>query len=569
MKKLLSYIVLTIAFAFLASGVVMSAFLDIYSLIGLNILWLLLPVTLLFMTAVFIDVRYAIPGLLLRQNYFSYCVVVVGISYTASLGAIFMECWVRSFFDFPPRVNNIGSPWVFIDAFSDSVLLILVLLGIGARLLYIKWIQEADREKYIADRMLEYMSEVRQRLNPEYILASLREISGCLGDRSTDVMALVRKLSDYLRNQLYELPAPSIPYDFEDIRPDYSSLTNFLVGKKYRWLRHTIFQAVLLVISFGTNFNSPDNPDFANKFGGFIVMYILLNMLTYINVLWLFRRFKRHRSMTRYMVEVGVLLLAIIIPLIYAEISTYDQNPYDKQLPLIIMFAMTVGTMSTLFFFIGGTAAIMMHQDWIIGKRRIMLLRAETVRQEYAFLKKQINPHFLFNVLNNIGILSVDNPGEAADMLSELQKLVEYQFAETNNNTTLHREIDFLNSYLALECTRIEPFSFRISADEGIGKVFVPTLLFIPFVENAVKHSSVVDGSRFVNVSFTAQDKALLFKCENTFSLRKVKPNRPGGLGISNTLRRLNLLFGDNYTYYRHITDNHYTVVLSIPCNSR
>lgn len=566
MKTALSYVALTIAFAFLASGVVMSAFIDVYALVGLRILWLLVPVTLLFMTAVLIDVRYAIPRLLLRQRYLLYCLLIAGISYAASIGAIFMECAVRWVFDFPPRVTDIGSPWVFIDAFSDSILLILVLLGIGARLLYIKWIREADKEKQTADRLSAYMSEVRLRLNPEYIGNSLSAISDSLRNKSSDVTGLIRSLSAYLRNQLYEMPAPSVPSDFEDIRPDYSSLTNFFVGKKYRWLRHAVFQLVLLVISFGTNFNSPDNPDFANKFGGFIVMYVFLNMLTYVNVLWLFHRFKRHRSLKKYMTEVGVLLLAIIIPLIYAEIATYDQNPYDKQLPVFIMVIMTIGTMLTLFFFVGGTAAIMMHQDWIIGKRRITLLHAETVRQEYAFLKKQINPHFLFNVLNNIGILSVDEPEAASAMLSELQKLVEYQFAETDNNTTtLSREIDFLNSYLALEGTRIEPFSYEIGYDGIINDVEIPTLLFIPFVENAVKHSSAVDGIRNVNVLFTVQNNALVFKCENTYKLRKVTPNSPGGLGISNTLRRLNLLFGDNYTYSRRIIDNRYIVTIAIP----
>ena len=297
-------------------------------------------------------------------------------------------------------------------------------------------------------------------------------------------------------------------------------------------------------------------------------MYLFLNILTYINVLWLSRRFKRHRSLRKYMMEVALLLLAVIVPLIITEIATYDLNPYDKQLPVIIMVIMTIGSLLTLFFFIGGTAAIIMHQDWILRKRRIMLLHAETVRQEYAFLKKQINPHFLFNVLNNVGILSIDEPAEASDMLVELQKLVKYQFAETDSDTTtLRREIEFLNSYLTLEGTRIEPFSFEITADNGIGDVIVPTLLFIPFVENAVKHSSVVDSRRDVNISFACSKDNLIFRCENTFKVRHSKPGHPGGLGISNTLRRLNLLFGDNYSYSRRITEHRYIVSLRLPCN--
>lgn len=569
MKTFLSYVGLTIAFAILATGVVVSAFMDLYAKAGLNILWLVLPVTLLFMTAVFIDVKFAIPRLLLQQKYFSYCLVIIGASYTSSIVAIIMEYVIRLVLHLPPRVTNIDSPWILVDAFSDSMLLMLVLLGIGARILYIKWLEEANKESMITDRLKAYMKDVKQRLNPGYIVSSIKNISKNLYYQPSQVMSQIRKLSDYLRNQLYEMPSPSIPADFDNIRPDYSSLTNFLVSRKYRWIRHAIFQAILLIISFGTNFNSPDQPDFENKFAGFIAMYLFFNILTYINVLWLSRRFKRHRSLKKYVIEVTLMLLVVIVPLVYTEIATYDLNPYDKQLPAVIMVIMTIGTLLTLFFFVGGTAAIIMHQDWILGKRRMMLLKAETVRQEYIFLKKQINPHFLFNVLNNVGILSTDEPAEASDMLAELQKLVEYQFAETDNDTTaLRREIDFLNTYLALEGTRIEPFSFEISADEGVGEVIVPTLLFIPFVENAVKHSSVVDDRRFVNISFALSNDSLIFRCENTFKLRKSKSNRTGGLGISNTVRRLNLLFGDNYSYSRRITDNRYIMSITIPLST-
>ena len=570
MRTILSYIALTTAFAILASAVVVPAFMDIYPKVELDILWLLLPVTLLFMTAVLIDVKFAIPRLLLTQKYFSYCLVIIGTSYGASIIAIFTEYTVRQMLDLPPRVTDIDSPWVFADAFSDSILLVLVLLGLGAGTLYTRWIEEAEKEMLVANELKQYMDKIKQRLNPEYIDKSLDKISESLRNESSNAAELIRNLSDYLRTQLYELPKPTVPADFDDTLPDYSSLTNFLVGRKYRWLRHAIFQIVLLVISFDTNFNSPDRPDFANRLGGFIVMYLFLNILSYINVLWLSRRFKRHRSLKRYIIEVGLMLLVAVVPLIYTEIATYDHIPYDKQLPLVIMVIMTIGTLLSLFFFVGGTSAIIMHQDWILGKRHLMLLHAETVRQEYAFLKKQINPHFLFNVLNNVGILSIDEPTEASDMLAELQKLVKYQFTETDSDTTtLKREIEFLNSYLTLEGTRIEPFSFEIRAGESIGEAIVPTLLFIPFVGNAVKHSSIVDGRRFVNISFARSKDSLIFRCENTFKVRHSKPGHPGGLGISNTLRRLNLLFGDNYSYSRRIIENRYIVELNIPCNGR
>lgn len=362
------------------------------------------------------------------------------------------------------------------------------------------------------------------------------------------------------------MPVPPVQSGSEASMSDYPGLANFITGSRYRLTRHCLFQFVLIVISFGTFINAPDMPEFAENAAGFVVMYLFLNLLAYINIMWLFRRFKRSGSLKKYIREIGLLLVAVIIPLIVMQTATYAMNPYDKQFPVVLVLISTMGTVITLFFFIGGIAAVMLFQDWVKGQRRLTLLHAETVRQEYAFLKKQINPHFLFNVLNNIGILSADEPAEAANMLSELRKLIDYQFDETDRNMTrLGSEIRFLKSYLSLEATRIEPFEFEMTAETEIEEVLVPTLLFIPFVENAVKYSCAVEGVRRVEISFIKEDDYVLFRCVNTYCRSEAASGHTGGIGVSNTLRRLNLLFGNDFEYSRRIDCGRYMVVLEIP----
>lgn len=566
MKNWLLYVLLTLAFAFIASGVVVSAFIDTYQHLGLQILWLLLPVTLLFMVGVLIDVRYAIPRLLMRQRYYAYFLMISGMSYVASLMSIVMEYAVRTGMGLPSRIKDYSSPWIYVDAFSSSVLLTLILSGIGARMLFRTWTKVTRREKRMADELRQYISTVKNRLNVGYIKESLKAISERLYEFPAETASRIRTLSDYLRSQLYEMPVPPVQSGSEASMSDYPGLANFITGSRCRLTRHCLFQFVLIAISFGTFFNAPDRPEFAENAAGFVVMYLFLNLLAYINIMWLFRRFKRSGSLKKYIREIGLLLLAVIIPLIVMQTATYDMNPYDKQLPVPLVVISTMGTVITLFFFIGGTAAVMIFQDWVKGQRRLTLLHAETVRQEYAFLKKQINPHFLFNVLNNIGILSVDEPAEAADMLSELRKLIDYQFDETERNTTrLGREIRFLQSYLSLEATRIEPFEFEMTAETEIEEVLVPTLLFIPFVENAVKYSCVVEGVRRVEISFIKEDDYILFRCDNTYCQPEAASGQTGGIGVSNTLRRLNLLFGNDFEYSRSIDVGRYSVVLTIP----
>ncbi|MDE5633813.1 MAG: histidine kinase, partial [Muribaculaceae bacterium] len=298
---------------------------------------------------------------------------------------------------------------------------------------------------------------------------------------------------------------------------------------------------------------------------GMLAELALLDIIAYVNIIFLFRDFKRHHNLKKYLKNVAVLVIAVLVPLVVFQALTIKPSLYSRGTPVLLVLGI-LSSMTTLSMFVAGISAALLLQDWISGQQRVTMLQAETVRQEYAFLKKQINPHFLFNVLNNVGILSEEEPAEASGMLAELQKLVEYQFSETdNNNTTLRREIEFLSSYLALERTRIEPFSYEITSDGNVDDVVVPTLLFIPFVENAVKYGAVVDGRRDLKVSFSRCGDFLEFQCENTFRPRSARSGRPGGLGISNTLRRLNLLFGDKYSYSRETGSGRYKAYLRIP----
>lgn len=569
MNKWITWLLLTVAFAFSATGVVASAFFDEGPYLDLRVMWLVVPVTALFMGTVLADIKYAVPRLLLRRKYILFCAFAVFVSYSATLCALLLEYAARKIFDLPPRVSDYGSPWLYVDAFCNSMLLLLILLGIGAWQLYLKWRDEANAAQRLATRLDSYVAAVRDRLNPEFILDSLRSISDSLPVSPARAIELIHSLSGYLRTQLYEFPVPPLSGEEMENRTEDTRMTAFLVGRSYRNIRHVIFQIVLILISFETFFITPDHPDFYGRTGGFVSLFLFLNVLAYINMYLLFPRFMKSRRLGRYVLEICVTLSLSVLPVIVIEIVTYDRNLYDKSLPVALMVFTTLGTLMTLFFFIGGTSALLLCQDWIRGRRRMMLLEAETARQEYAFLRKQINPHFLFNVLNNIGILSVDEPEDASEMLAGLQKMIEYQFSQTgSSHTTLDREIEFLDSYLSLAQTRIEPFDFEINIDGNPVGVGIPTLMFIPFVENAVKHSSVIDGKRHVGLFFTVLSDRIEFRCENTYFPTGSSGSVAGGLGIVNTRRRLELLYGDGYEYLSCIRSCHYIANLIIPART-
>lgn len=127
MSKALKYLCLLVAFAFIASGVVVAAFMDSYDSCGNKIYLLLIPVTAMFMLAAEIDIRFAVPRLLMRQHFVSYCLCIVGLAYCVSLAGLLLEYLMRVWFDLPLRITYYFSPWVLVDSFTNSIMLSMIL----------------------------------------------------------------------------------------------------------------------------------------------------------------------------------------------------------------------------------------------------------------------------------------------------------------------------------------------------------------------------------------------------------------------------------------------------------
>lgn len=561
------YALLTIAFLFLSSGTLVAGLLDVYHIVNYNVFWLLLPMTGLFISTVIVNDRLLISRLLMQGKLGRYCAAVFGLVYTLTLLALGLEYATRRICHLPMRIADYSSPWILVDSLGNGLLLGMIILGLGLLHLFNRWKKELATENDLACKLESYLQAVRHRLNPSVILDKLKAISAKEGADSGETENGIRDLSTYLRNQLYELPAPpkietSIPETARDSR-----IATLVASGRFRGTRHLVFLAILLTISCGAFFNTPDRPEFTlGRLTGVLSLFAILATIAYVNILWLYPRFMKGGNIKRYAVSVGLMLLLLVAPLIIVQILTYEPNVYSRSLPITIAIISTIGSILTLFLFIGGISAALMLQNWIHTRQRLTLLRAETIRQEYAYLRKQINPHFLFNVLNNISITAYDNPTEARAMIGSLKSLLEYQLGEMGrDNTTLSQEVSFIKSYFTLEATRRDTFDYRIDVDARLSDVIVPTLLFIPFIENAVKYSRHVEGAPDVSVSFQVNDGRLTFLCSNHYAPGEIDNIRHGGIGLSNTRRRLDLIYDKEYSLICDNRDNTFYVKLEIP----
>ena len=202
---------------------------------------------------------------------------------------------------------------------------------------------------------------------------------------------------------------------------------------------------------------------------------------------------------------------------------------------------------------------------------RYMMRRSERkqkeVEAELAWLKNQINPHFLFNTLNNISSLAQIDGDGTQEAIMQLSDLLRYAMYETNKpKVPLDGEVEFMRNYvelMKLRCNEMTTVSARFDITDAQSEV--APLLFISLIENAFKHGMDSNAPATIDISLEQQDGTLVFNCDNTNNPKPTKDRSGSGIGLENTRRRLDLLYPGRYTWEQEITpENIYHVKISI-----
>lgn len=184
---------------------------------------------------------------------------------------------------------------------------------------------------------------------------------------------------------------------------------------------------------------------------------------------------------------------------------------------------------------------------------------------ELNWLKNQLNPHFLFNSLNNISSLTQIDPDLAQESIAQLSDLLRYALYESNKpRVPLAGEIDFMNNYISLmrlrcsSTTQVEVDLLEHTTAPALPDI--PPLLFISFIENAFKHGVSNNQPSSIRISLSCEGETVKFSCSNT-NLPKTTHDRSGsGIGLENTRRRLDLCYPGAYTWNQRIEDGIYNI---------
>ena len=193
-------------------------------------------------------------------------------------------------------------------------------------------------------------------------------------------------------------------------------------------------------------------------------------------------------------------------------------------------------------------------------------LEKDNVESQLAFLRNQVSPHFFMNTLNNIHSLIDIDTEEAKESIIRLSKLMRHLLYESEiEKIPIRKEISFVENYIDLMKLRYsDKVAIRVKLPKKLPDKTIPPLLFTSFLENAFKHGVSYQNTSFINIEFSCTDQNLTFEIINS-NPKSEKEEESSGIGIENARKRLDLIYGDQYSLEIVVNDKEHYVRLSIP----
>lgn len=306
---------------------------------------------------------------------------------------------------------------------------------------------------------------------------------------------------------------------------------------------------------------------FSNAFERGFLLIFLYGSIFYLNWFVLIPKYYTQKKHLFYITFIFLLLI------VSTSLRTYIEIYYNINVPRLsnnslisnILLKKVIGSFLISFFVIIISYLIRIAELFINETKHKELLLKQKTEAELKLLKAQLNPHFLFNALNNIYALVLTRSEFAAESLMSLSQLLRYIIYDTSIEVVpLEKEIKFLKYYIELESLRFERkdnLDIKISLHNN--NFYIMPMLFIPFVENGFKHSDInKDGKMKIHIYL--HDDELEFVCENTYSLYAKNVDNVGGVGLANSIQRLDMMYQGQYKLNISNENEYYSVNLKI-----
>lgn len=279
--------------------------------------------------------------------------------------------------------------------------------------------------------------------------------------------------------------------------------------------------------------------------------HVAFNMIVaYMNYFIFLPRFLERKKTGIYLLEFFIPFTLLMIGRVHLHRYLVDGYTYDVHYFYSTTFIIQAS--ATSIFIVIFVAMLRFAKDWFELEAKKKEVQNEKLTAELNFLKAQINPHFLFNTLNNLYYLAYSQSPNTTEVIAKLSQMMRYMIYDTNHQRVpLSKEIEYMENYISLERLRLNnqiPIDFTIMGNTS--NVMITPLIFITFLENAFKHGvSNNNPNAWVKVTLHLQEKECTYIVENSKGpATTIKKDEKSGIGLLNVQRRLELSYPGHYT---------------------
>jgi len=339
------------------------------------------------------------------------------------------------------------------------------------------------------------------------------------------------------------------------------------------WTCYFILIAIMLAVYYRSSFHAVNQAGrILNAFKSLIFFAFIPSVISYwAYYVVLFPKYLKHKkvflSLTHgVLISLGASLLAYVLLRYSIEmgfmIDMDNGGKKGRSTAIAVVTAMTLIGIVTVVV----ALVIKGFINWYNEKQLKEALKEKNHEMEMALIKSKLDPHLLFNTINNIDALIIKDAVEASDYLNKLSDIMRFMLYETMaEQIQLLQEIEYIEKYIALQKIRTANTDYvHFTVTGNIEKKMIAPMVFIPFIENAFKHTNNKKLENAIAIHIIISKKTIQLVCENKFDLKQVVRQANSGLGNELIQKRLQLIYPDKHSLEVNKTEELYTINLTI-----
>ncbi|HEX7367085.1 MAG TPA: histidine kinase [Pelobium sp.] len=321
---------------------------------------------------------------------------------------------------------------------------------------------------------------------------------------------------------------------------------------------HVAFWCMLLLPPFFFKFNGPAGSVSDSFIYRTLINNFLLICIFYINAYYLFPVIFKNKNWLFYLLTLVLTLTVAYFISKYVESDIFpSKRRWNKSI---------IPNLFGYVFIVGISCSYRIIVDYFENQKTAKEKETENLKTELSFLRSQVSPHFMFNVLNNLVSLARKKSDKMEPALLQLSSLLRYMLYEGNESKiAIEQEINYLQGYIDLQKLRFGDdveVSFSVTGDTT--DFLLEPMILIPFVENAFKHGMGTLENPKINLSLKIYADYIVFEVENDIAPSSDTKDYSSGIGLINTTRRLELLYNKAHELTINETEGRYRVKLKL-----